>query len=459
MASHILHRQIRAQYPVVAGGKGVYLTDSQGRDYLDASGGAAVSCLGHGHPRVLAAIKAQLDRAAFAHSAYFTNEPAENLADFLVERAPGDLGRVAFFSGGSEAVEAAIKLARQYHVERDDMSRKHFIARRQSYHGTTLGALALGHHKTRRAPFAPMIEQMTKSHIAPCYAYRNQELGETEDAYGLRAAQKLEEEIQRLGPENIAAFVAETIVGATAGVVPAAKGYFKEIRRICDTHGIVMILDEVMCGSGRSGSLFAFEQEGIVPDIVTMAKGLGGGYQPVGALMVSNKIADTLEGGSGAFQHGHTYMGHATACAGALEVQRVVEDEGLLEQVHEKGSIMMALLRDKLGQHAHVGDIRGRGLFIGVELVADRESKQPFPRPRKVAEQIKRHAMNNGLICYPGGGTADGDVGDHILLAPPFIISQEEMAEAVDRLARSVDQALMSVEEKFGPYTLPEGLA
>ena len=442
--SRILHRSSKASYPEAVAGEGPYLIDSTGKRYLDASGGAAVSCLGHGHPAVIAAIKAQLDKLAFAHTAFFTNEPAEALAEHLISRAPAGLGRAYFVSGGSEANETAIKLARQYFLERGEPSRSRFIARDQSYHGNTLGALALGGNKARRAPYEPLL--IETSHVVPCYAYRHRLPEESEADYGRRAADSLEAEILRLGPENVAGFFAETVVGATAGVVPPVPGYFKRIREICDRHGVLLILDEIMSGMGRTGTLFACEQDGISPDIVTCAKGLGGGYQPIGAVILATKIAQAIEEGSGAFQHGFTYIGHATACAAGLAVQQTIEREGLLENVRRQGARLRGLLEERFGQHPAVGDIRGRGFFLGIELVADRETKAAFDPALKLHLAVKKAAFAEGLICYPGGGSVDGRQGDHILLAPPYIYSDAHSDELVDKLDRALTGALAGVE-------------
>ena len=430
--SHIFPRHCKSDLPTAVGGEGVWLIDSDGRRYLDGSGGAAVSCLGHGHARVTQAIKDQLDAVAFAHTSFFTSEPAEALADLLIEHAPGDLDRVYLVSGGSEATEAAIKLARQYWVERGQPQRRHIIARRQSYHGNTLGALSAGGNAWRRAQFAPLLVEM--SHIAPCYEYRDRREGETAEEYGLRAANELETEIQRLGPDNVIAFMAEPVVGATLGAVPPAPGYFRRIREICDTHGILLILDEVMCGMGRTGTLFACEQDGIAPDILCIAKGLGAGYQPIGAMVASRQVYDAIAGGSGFFQHGHTYVGHPVAAAAGLAVLQTLLDEGLVARCAAQGEKLDQALRDRFQQHPHVGDIRGRGLFRGLEFVADRDGKQPFAPERQVAARLKKAAMAEGLICYPMAGTIDGRQGDHVLLAPPFIISDSEIEQLVSRL-------------------------
>lgn len=441
--TRILHRDPKGSLPVAVAGQGPYVIDSSGKRYLDASGGAAVSCLGHSYKPVVEAIKAQLDRLPYAHTGFFTNEPSEALAEHLIERAPEGLSRVYFLSGGSEANETALKLARQYFHERGESQRRWFISRHQSYHGNTLGALSAGGHPGRRRVYEPIL--LPANYISPCYAYRGQQEGETAEAYGLRVADELETKIQELGPETVIAFIAETVVGATLGAVEAVPGYFKRVKEICDRHGILLILDEVMSGMGRTGSLFACEQEGIAPDILTCAKGLGAGYQPIGACLLSERIYDTIVSGSGAFQHGFTYIGHATACAGALAVQQAIDREDLLTNVRKRGAQLKEALQQRFGQHANVGDIRGRGLFLGLELVADRASKQPFDPGSKLFARIKRHAMAQGLMCYPGGGTADGFAGDHVLLAPPYIIDENHVGEIVDKLASAMDTALAEV--------------
>ncbi len=423
-------------------GQGVYLTDASGKSYMDASGGAAVSCLGHGHPDVLAAMRAQIDRLAYAHTSFFTTQVAEDLADRLVRDAPDGISHVYLVSGGSEAMEAALKMARQYFVEIGQPERIHFIARRQSYHGNTLGALAIGGNQWRRAPFAPLLMDVT--HVAPCYPYREQLAGETPEQYGQRLADELEQSIQHCGPERVIAFVAETVGGATSGVLAPVPGYFKAIKKVCDRHGVLLILDEVMCGMGRTGSLHACEQEGVAPDLLAIAKGLGGGYQPIGAVLAQKKIVDSMGQGSGFFQHGHTYLGHAIACAAALAVQQVIERDGLLAQVRARGAFLAEILHDAFGQHPHVGDLRGTGLFHGVELVADRVHRTPFDPRLKLHARIKKEAMVRGLMVYPMGGTVDGRLGDHILMAPPFIASENEIGEMVERLSQSIDAAVAS---------------
>ncbi len=441
--SHVFHRHLRRHYPVAVEASGIEIVDQNGKRYLDASGGAAVSCLGHGHPRIIEAIKRQLDRVAYAHTGFFTSEPAEALADRLIESAPEGLEKVYFVSGGSEAVETALKLARQYFVEIGEPERRYFIGRRQSYHGNTLGALAVGGNEWRRRQFGPLLVDVT--HVSPCYAYRNQRADEDTAAYVGRLAAELEATIERLGPKKVIAFVAEPVVGATLGAVPAVAGYFRRIRDICDRHGMLLILDEVMCGMGRTGTLFACEREGVRPDLVTVAKGLGGGYQPIGATLASAGITEAIERGSGFFHHGHTYMGHPTACAAALAVQEVIAEERLLAQVQDRGDRLHDLLCQRFGDHPHVGDIRGRGLFRGIEFVADRTSKTPFPVAAKLHAKLNAEAMELGLMCYPMGGTIDGERGDHVLLAPPFIVSDQQLAEIVERRGEAVDRACRSV--------------
>jgi adenosylmethionine-8-amino-7-oxononanoate aminotransferase len=376
---------------------------------------------------------------AYAHTSFFTTDVAEELAYNLVAKSPDGLNYVYLVSGGSEAIEAALKLARQYFVERGEPERHRIIARRQSYHGNTLGALAAGGNEWRRRPFSPLL--IKTYHIEPCDAYRGQQPGEDDYSYAARCADALEEEILRLGPASVMAFIAEPVVGAAAGVVPAVADYFKRIRGICDRYGVLLILDEVMCGMGRTGSLYACEQEGVVPDLLTIAKGLGGGYQPIGALLASEKVAETIFSGSGHFQHGHTYIGHPTACAAALTVQMIIERDQLLQNVVTRGDQLKRLLSERFGDHPYIGDIRGRGLFIGVELVADRHTKTPFSARRRMATTVKRAALDRGLMIYPNSGTIDGTVGDCILLAPPFIVDEPALFAIVERLGDAVDAA------------------
>jgi adenosylmethionine-8-amino-7-oxononanoate aminotransferase len=440
--SHILHRQLRGHYPLAVSAQGCFITDASGKRYLDASGGAAVSCLGHGHPDVLQAMHAQIERIAYAHTSFFSTEAAEQLADTLIADAPPGISHVYLVSGGSEAMEAALKLARQYFVEIGQPQRARFIARRNSYHGNTLGALAVGGNVWRRRQFAPLLIDV--AHVSPTYAYRDLRDGETPAQYGERLARELEETIERIGGDQVIAFVAETVGGATSGCLVPPPGYFKRVREICDRHGILLILDEVMCGMGRTGTLHACAQEGVAPDLMAIAKGLGGGFQPVGAVLVGARVIDAIAQGSGFFQHGHTYIGHPVACAAALAVQKVLKRDRLVERCARQGERLRQRLHDAFGAHAHVGDIRGRGLFQAIELVRDRATKEPFEPKLGLAARIKKEAMARGLLCYPMGGTIDGARGDHVLLAPPFIVSDEEIELLIERLVEAVDAAVVA---------------
>jgi adenosylmethionine-8-amino-7-oxononanoate aminotransferase len=438
--SKVFHRNPRHAYPAAVRGEGVYLFDAAGKRYLDGSGGAAVSCLGHSDRKVIEAIERQLDKLPYVHSSFFTSEPMEALAEALIACAPKPLERVYFASGGSEAIEAALKMARQYFVEKGETGRRHVIARRQSYHGNTLGALAVGGNAWRRKPYEPLLIEAT--HVSPCYAYREKSSGESEAQYGERLAGELQAAIDRLGGGSVIAFVAETVVGATLGAVPAVPGYFKRIREICDRHGILLILDEVMCGMGRCGTLWAFEREGVVPDLVAIAKGLGAGYQPIGAVVVAKPVYDAIVSGSGYFQHGTTYLGHAAACAGALAVHHRLVHDGVLNRVKQMGEALEHALRGAFAEHPHVGDIRGRGLFWALELVEERASRRPFDPARRVHARLKQAALDGGLLCYPMPGTVDGQRGDHVLLAPPFIIEPAQIEELVAALKTAVRNAL-----------------
>ncbi|HAF75046.1 MAG TPA: aspartate aminotransferase family protein [Gammaproteobacteria bacterium] len=438
--SHVFPRHTKNMPPLALSGEGCYLLDASGKRYFDGSGGAAVSCLGHGDPEVIEAVKTQVEKLAFAHTGFFTSEPAEKLADLLIANAPGELDRVLFVSGGSEANEAAIKLARQYFVEKGETNRRFLIARRQSYHGNTLGALAVGGNQWRRKQFSPLLVDV--SHISPCFEYADRNPDESTFDYGQRVAQELEDEILRLGTDSVIAFLAEPVVGATAGAVPAVEGYFTRIREICDRYGVLLILDEVMCGMGRTGHLFACEADKVTPDIVCIAKGLGAGYQPIGAMLCSSEIYRTIEEGSGFFQHGHTYLGHPVATAAGCAVLEAILSRDLVSRVRTMGERFDKALKDQFSEHAHVGDIRGRGLFRGIELVADKVSKSPFAPEKRLAAGIKKAAFEQGLICYPMSGTRDGVNGDHILLAPPFILEDDQIDEVVTKLDTAISSCL-----------------
>jgi len=440
--THALHRYgLDRDFPIAVEGDGIYLIDAEGRRYLDGSSGAAVSCLGHSNARVREAIKAQIDRLPFAHTRFFSNEPMEQLAADLVSNAPSGLTKVWFTCGGSESIEAALKLARQYFNEVGEPQRRYVIGRMQSYHGTTAGALSAGGNIGRRAVFQPLLLE-SAHHIGPCYPYRGQRADETEAQYGRRTADELEQKILELGADSVAAFVAETVVGSTIGCVTAAPGYFRRIREICDKYGVLLILDEVMCGMGRTGRRYACEDEGIAPDFIALAKGLSAGYLPLGALLVADKVHKAIEAGTNTVMHQHTFMGHATSCAAALAVQDEMRERDLLSNVRRMGSVLKSALSEQFGNHPHVGDIRGRGLFIALELVKDRETKEPFEGEIKLAERVRVRAMEKGLICYPMGGTVDGKRGDIVMISPPFIIEEPQVFELVEKLARTLEDVL-----------------
>ncbi|MEE3100787.1 MAG: aspartate aminotransferase family protein [Pseudomonadota bacterium] len=423
--SPVMHRVLDSNLPLATGGEGVWIRDAAGRRWLDASGGAAVSCLGHAHPRVVEAIREQAGRLAYAHSGFFANDPSEALAEALLARAPENFrgGAVLFLGSGSEAMEAAIKLARQYWLEVGEPARDRFVARDMAYHGNTLGALALGGHPSRRAPYAPLLMDVARAPAA--FAFRLADPGESEADYAARAAAGVAAAFEANGPGRTAAFAAETVSGASLGAVAAPEGYFAAVRALCDADGALLIADEVMCGMGRCGPFFAFEAEGIAPDLVVVAKGLGAGYLPVSAVLVSARVAGALRAGSARLANGHTYMSHALACAGALAVLETIEDERLLDRVGPLGARLDAALRARLEDDPNVADIRGRGLFRAGELVRDRETGDPFEPSEGLADRVKAEGMAAGLVCYPSPGARwtgpdgrPGRCGDHVLLAP-----------------------------------------
>ena len=441
--SNVIHRNLSNSLPTVSHGEGVFVYDDQNKSYLDASGGAAVCCLGHSHPAPIEAINNQINKLPYIHSGYFTSDVLEELAEKLASLAPGNINHAMFLSGGSETVESALKLARQYFVETGQMKRKHFISRRQSFHGNTLGVLSVGHNEARKKPYRPLL--MRSHAISPCYPYRDKSASESEHDYGMRIANELEEKILELGPDSVIGFIAETVGGATAGVQPPVEGYLNRIRHICDRYGVLLILDEVMCGAGRTGTFFSCEQDDVVPDIVTLAKGLGAGYQPIAATLCRTEVFDAIQQGSGALANGFTYMGHATACAAALAVVKTIERENLLENVRNQGKLLVKLLHERLAYHPNVGDIRGRGLFVGVEFVANRRTKEPLNPNLLFHSILKNTCQENGLLCYPGGGTIDGTSGDHVLLAPPYIVDEVHIEMTVDRLHKSIEDGLKTV--------------
>ncbi len=436
--SRTLQRSLHAVSETAVSGDGLRLHLANGQVVIDGSGGAAVASIGHGNGRVAAAMAAQAGRMAYAHTGFFTSEPAEALADMLLADEPGGLSHAFFVSSGSEAMEAALKLARQYFLEIGQPGRTRFIARRQSYHGTTLGALAVGGHGARRAPYEPILAPAF-SRVSPCFAYHGQGEAETDAQYVDRLARELDAEFERLGPGTVAAFCAETIVGATTGCVAAVPGYFAAIRAVCDRHGALLILDEVMCGMGRTGTMHAWEQEGVAPDIQAVAKGLGGGYAPIGGMLVAARVIAALRDGSGGFMHGQTYQAHPVACAAALEVQRILQEDGLVAQAAVRGRTLERLLIERFGNHRHVGDIRGRGLFWALEFVADRAGRTPLDPADAIADRVKQAALDRGLAVYPGTGTLDGVRGDHVIVSPAYTVQDEDLLAIVDRLGAAVD--------------------
>ncbi len=441
MTNALYRHSLDAEFPVAVKGDGVYLIDAEGTRYLDGSGGAAVSCLGHSNTRVREAIKSQIDALAFSHTRFFSNEPMEALADELIADAPAGLTKAWFTCGGSESVEAALKLARQYFIEIGQPQRRHVIGRMQSYHGTTSGALSVGGNIGRRAVFEPLLLSATH-HISACFPYRGQREGESDVQYGQRVANELEAKILELGPDTVAVFIAETVVGSTLGCVTPSPGYFRRVREICDQYGVLLVLDEVMCGMGRTGRRYACEDEGVAPDFIALAKGLSAGYLPLGALLVGDKVHKAIAAGSDVVMHGHTFTGHPAACAAALAVQAEIREHDLLSNVRNMGALLKSALSEQFGNHPHVGDIRGRGLFLALELVRDRTTKEPFAAELKLSERIRLQAMKNGLICYPMGGVVDGKRGENVMIAPPFIFEEQHVFELVDKLNRTLEQTL-----------------
>ncbi len=441
--SAVLQRVAGVVPPYAVAAEGLTIRLADGREIIDATGGAAVACIGHGNARVKAAIAEQLDKIAYVHTSFFTVEATERLAASLVGHAPGGLTKAMFLSGGSEAMEAALKVTRQYFLEIGEPRRTRFIARRQSYHGNTIGALGTQADAARAGAFAPFILDNFSS-VSPAYAYRHQRRDETEAAYVARLAAELDAEFERLGPDSVAAFIAETVIGSTVGAVTAPAGYFRAMREVCDRHGALLILDEVFCGMGRTGAMHAWEHEGVAPDIQTIAKGLGAGYQPIAAILVQQRIAEAIAAGSGTLWHGHTYTGHPVACAASLAVQQVLAEDRLVDNARAMGLRLRAALDRRFGDHPHVGDIRGRGLLVAIELVADRATKAPFAAAAQMHARIKREALARGLATYTRGGTADGIIGDHALLAPPYIIAPSEVDRIVEILGAAVDAAVGS---------------
>lgn len=440
-SEYILQRDLKANLPVAMRGEGIYIYDEEGKKYLDGSSGAAVSCLGHNNQKVKDAIVKQLTSLPYAHSSFLTNKPAEELAHMLIDRAPDNFEKVYFLSGGTESVETALKLVRQYHIEKNQAQRKHIISREQSYHGNTLATLSVGGNIKRKEPFLPYMNKCMH-HIEPAYAYRYKKDDESLEGFGIRLANQLEEKILELGEDSVAAFIYEPIVGSTLGSVGAPNSYHKRLRQICDKYDVLLVSDEIMCGYGRTGYLFTSEFTGIKPDIITVAKGIGGGYQPLAATLVSSKIYRTILDGSGSFSHGHTYIAHPCATAAGVAVLKEIEENDLLSNVQKMGDLLKDTLKDRFSSHKYIGNIRGKGLFLSVELVKDKNTKECFDPKLRLFAQIKQTAKECGLLCYPMGGTNGGNEGDHVLLAPPFIINEDQIIELVDKLEMAIDKSL-----------------
>lgn len=433
------HIHSTGQLPKVAWAKGSYVHDVDGKQYIDGSGGPAVYCIGHSNAEVNAAITRQLDRIAHGYRYNFTSDALEELTGIIRQRCGGTLNHMVYVTGGSEAVESCLKLALQYHAARGEMSRRRFIARERSWHGNTLGALSVSGFLERKKAFEGSL--LDVSRLSPANAYRPV-AGASAETAGEACARELEDEILRLGPDKVCAFIFEPVVGAAGGCVPAPPGYARRVREICDRHGVLMISDEVMCGAGRTGTWRALEHDGVEPDIMSVAKGLAAGYLPLGAAIYSDRVADVIHGAHGAPMTGHTFTGHTACCAAGVAVQKIVTREKLVERVAAMAPALTAMLAGALEGLEAVGDIRGRGFFQAIELVADRKTRAPFPAEHKLFMKIRQRALDNGLICYPVGGNVDGINGDVVILAPPYNVTDAELAEIVDKTATSIRQVL-----------------
>ncbi|MBV9823252.1 MAG: aspartate aminotransferase family protein [Actinobacteria bacterium] len=437
--SSVIYKNLNTEPIWATGGSGVWLTDRDGRNYLDTCGGVAVSSLGHCHPRVMDAIAREVKNLSWAHAGSFTTPPAEELAELLCS-FPGALPKAQFLSGGSEAMEVALKLVYQYHCERGETERRLVISRRQSFHGSTLAMLAISGNRQRRSVFEPVLGPA--EFVSPCYEYRDRRPEESQEDYAQRLADELEAKILAVGPHRVAAFTAETVVGSTNGAVPAVPGYFAKLKAVCERYGVLMLLDEVMAGLGRTGHHFAYYEDGVVPDLVAVGKGLAAGYLPISALLISDQVHATIGAGSGVQQNGQTHVNHPLASAAALEVQRTIVEEGLLSNVLARGEQLRRELAERFADTDSVGDIRGRGLFVGVEFVTDRVSHAPRSGGAALVAALKREGFARGLLLYPGSGTVDGVIGNHVLFAPPFIATEADISEMVGRFGEVVDACL-----------------
>ena len=436
MADKVFYRNLRKSYKMVTHAKGIYLFDKEGKRYLDGCGGNTVVNIGYGVTEVIEAVYAQMKKTSFAHTSRFTSEVQEALAEKIIHLAPKGMARVYFLSGGSEATEAALKMARQFHLETGNPHKYKVISRWQSYHGNTIGALSMGGRSFRRRNYIPFL--LDFPHIVPSYCYRcpfHKEYGKC----GIECAHELERVIKQEGQENISAFISEPVGGSSlAGVYPPIE-YYKIVREICDRHQVLMIMDEVMTGFGRTGRNFGIQHWGVVPDMIAVGKGMTSGYAPAGGLIVHEKVVNGLLKGSGMFVHGHTFVGNPLTCAAALAVQTYIEKHDLVKQSERRGELLLKKLKEAL-ENGIVGNIRGKGLFIGVEFVKDRKTKEPLDREKKFADTFGDIAFEKGLHILTGFGNVDGVSGDHILIAPPFIISEKEMDELVAILKETVSE-------------------
>ncbi len=441
--SEFFFRNLKKTYPTVASAKGVRITDTGGKTYLDACSGAIVANLGHGLPVINDAITGQLQKVAFAHTSQFVSEAGLELAKKVVELTPAGFkkgARAYFMSGGSEAVETAIKMARSYFVHRGDNQKSICFSRWQSYHGSTFGALSATGHPARRKPYVPMLR--SPSHISADYRYRCMcGFGPgpcANDECSIARADELEAAIIFAGPENVMAFIAEPIVGATLGAAVPGRAYFPRIREICDKYGILLIADEVMTGLGRTGTTFGMNHFGIEPDIIALGKGMAAGYQPLAAVLGSGKVVKAFEDSTGVFEHGFTYSAHPVSCAAGLAAIDYVQKHDLINRVAERESEFFRR-GEKLTNTGIIGDIRGKGFMMGLELVKNVDTKEPFPAEVRVSQLVAQEAMKNGLLVYPGSGFIDGVNGDYIMIAPPFTVTDDELSELFELLERSLN--------------------
>jgi len=433
---------VSAGLPKIAYGRGCYVTDKDGRQYIDGSGSPAVFSLGYAHPEVNAAIEEQLGRAAHGYRYTFSSDALERLTECIQSQTGSGFEHMVFVSSGSEAMDSALKIAMQYHWSNGQSARTRFISRERSYHGNTIGALSVSGFSQRREQFEHGLLEV--SFVSAANTYRPPQ-GVAQSELSDYLADELEQEILRMGAERVAGFVFEPVVGAAGGVVPAPPGYARKVREVCTKHGVLLIADEVMCGAGRCGTWRALEHDGVKPDIMTLAKGLGGGYVPIGVTIFSAQVGAPIYSVSGGPNTGHTLTGHTLACAAAVAVQEVIIRDNLLERVSSAGARFKSELQARLADIDAVGDVRGRGYFVGIELVSDRDSREPYPATLNLHDRIRSRAMEAGLICYPAGGNVDGESGDVAILAPPFIASDEELHEIIDKFDRGLRQALVDV--------------